>query len=50
MKHVRTISRVNVSQAQADNTMDIITAVISILTAIGSLVGLIVPGLEDKQK
>jgi hypothetical protein len=49
MKHVRTISRVNLSQAQASTT-DIITAVVSILTAIGSLLGIIVPGVQDKQK
>jgi len=49
MKHVKTISRVNLSRAQASTT-DIIAAVVSILTAIGSFLGVILPGLEGKQK
>lgn len=49
MKHVKTISRVNLSRAQASTT-DIIAAIVSILTALGALLGVILPGIEDKQK
>ena len=49
MKHVRTISRVNVSRAQMP-TEDIISIVISVLTALGSLLGVVIPLFGDKQK
>lgn len=49
MKHVKTVSRVNVSPAQVP-AMDIITTVISVFTAIGSVLGILVPLFEDKQK
>lgn len=50
MKHVRTISRANISRAQQMPAGDIIAIVISILTALASVVDVIGPLFEDKQK
>jgi hypothetical protein len=49
MKHVKTVSRVNLSPAQQSAT-DIIGIVISVLTALGTVLGVLVPALGDKQK
>ena len=49
MKHVKTVSRVNLSRAQ-DSATDIISTIVSILTAVGSLLQVLLPNLDDKQK
>ncbi len=47
MKHVKTVSRVNMSLAQ-DSVTDILSTIVAILTAIGSLLEIVLP--EDKAK
>lgn len=48
MKHVKTVSRVNISMAQ-DSTTDIITTIVSVLTAVGSLLAILLPEGKVKQ-
>jgi len=49
MKHIATISRVNVNKAQLP-AGDIFSTVITVLTAVGSLLGVLIPLFDDKQK
>jgi len=47
MKHIRTISKVQVSPAQMSPT-EIVTLVVSILSAVAAILTTVVPLIEDK--
>ena len=47
MKHIRTISKVQVSPAQMSTT-EIITLIVSILTAVATIFTTVVPLMEEK--
>ena len=47
MKHIRTISKVQVSPAQMSTT-EIITLVVSILSAVAAIMTTVVPLIEEK--